>query len=173
MLSYIVPFLVLILVVVFIHEYGHYYFARKYGVGVTDFSIGFGKELFGWNDKHGTRWKICAIPLGGYVKFFGDRNVYSQADHKEILEKYSKEEQEKLFILKPLYQRVLIVFGGDTENYNAHPYQKLPVIKKLGLTKIQQIFSQDYLNTFEIFLRCCLEELLKIIIVRIFFIKKR
>ena len=55
MLSYIIPFLILILVVVFIHEYGHYYFARKYGVGVTDFSIGFGKELFGWNDKHGTR----------------------------------------------------------------------------------------------------------------------
>ena len=87
MLSYIIPFLILILVVVFIHEYGHYYFARKYGVGVTDFSIGFGKELFGWNDKLGTRWKICAIPLGGYVKFFGDRNVYSQADHQEILEK--------------------------------------------------------------------------------------
>ena len=60
---------------------------------VTDFSIGFGKELFGWNDKHGTRWKVCAIPLGGYVKFFGDRNVYSQADHEEILEKYNEEEK--------------------------------------------------------------------------------
>ena len=71
MLSYIVPFIVLILIVVFIHEYGHYYFAKKYGVGVTDFSIGFGKEIFGWNDKSGTRWKICWIPLGGYVKFFG------------------------------------------------------------------------------------------------------
>ena len=117
MLSYIIPFLILILVVVFIHEYGHYYFARKYGVGVTDFSIGFGKELFGWNDKHGTRWKICAIPLGGYVKFFGDRNVYSQADHEEILEKYNEEEREKLFILKPLYQRVLIVFGGPLANF--------------------------------------------------------
>ncbi|WP_440697543.1 RIP metalloprotease RseP [Candidatus Pelagibacter sp. HIMB1709] len=117
MLSYIVPFLVLILVVVFIHEYGHYYFARKYGVGVTDFSIGFGKELFGWNDKHGTRWKVCAIPLGGYVKFFGDRNVYSQADHEEILEKYNEEERDKLFILKPLYQRVLIVFGGPLANF--------------------------------------------------------
>ena len=75
MLSYIIPFLILILVVVFIHEYGHYYFARKYGVGGTDFSIGFGKELFGWNDKHGTRWKVCAIPLGGYVKFFGDLSL--------------------------------------------------------------------------------------------------
>ena len=117
LLSYIIPFLILILVVVFIHEYGHYYFAKKYGVGVTDFSIGFGKELFGWNDKSGTRWKVCAIPLGGYVKFFGDRNVYSQADHKEILEKYSEEEREKLFILKPLYQRALIVFGGPLANF--------------------------------------------------------
>ena len=63
MLSFIIPFIVLILVVVFIHEYGHYYFARRYGVGVTDFSIGFGKELFGWNDKSGTRWKICWICL--------------------------------------------------------------------------------------------------------------
>ena len=117
MLSYIIPFLILILVVVFVHEYGHYYFARKYGVGVTDFSIGFGKELFGWNDKSGTRWKICAIPLGGYVKFFGDRNVYSQSDHQEILEKYNEEEREKLFILKPLYQRVLIVFGGPLANF--------------------------------------------------------
>jgi len=117
MLSYIIPFLILILVVVFIHEYGHYYFARKYGVGVTDFSIGFGKELFGWNDKYGTRWKVCAIPLGGYVKFFGDRNVYSQADHDEILEKYNEEERGKLFILKPLYQRVLIVFGGPLANF--------------------------------------------------------
>ena len=117
MLTYIIPFIILILVVVFIHEYGHYYFARKYGVGVTDFSIGFGKEIFGWNDKSGTRWKICWIPLGGYVKFFGDRNVYSQADHKEILEKYSEEDQKKLFTLKPLYQRSLIVFGGPLANF--------------------------------------------------------
>ena len=117
MLTYIIPFIILILVVVFIHEYGHYYFAKKYGVGVTDFSIGFGKEIFGWNDKSGTRWKICWIPLGGYVKFFGDRNVYSQADHQEILEKYSDEDQQKLFTLKPLYQRALIVFGGPLANF--------------------------------------------------------
>ena len=117
MLTYIIPFIILILVVVFVHEYGHYYFAKKYGVGVTDFSIGFGSEIFGWNDKSGTRWKICWIPLGGYVKFFGDRNVYSQADHKEILEKYSEEDQKKLFTLKPLYQRSLIVFGGPLANF--------------------------------------------------------
>ncbi len=117
MLSYILPFLVLILVVVFIHEYGHYYFAKRFGVGVTDFSIGFGKEIFGWNDKSGTRWKICIIPLGGYVKFFGDRNVYSQADNEKIIKEYSKEDQDKLFVLKPLYQRALIVFAGPLANF--------------------------------------------------------
>ena len=117
MLSYILPFIALIVVVVFIHEYGHYYFAKRYGVGVTDFSIGFGKEMFGWNDKSGTRWKVCVIPLGGYVKFFGDRNVYSQADNEKIIKEYSKEDQEKLFVLKPLYQRALIVFGGPLANF--------------------------------------------------------
>ncbi len=117
MFSFIIPFIVLILVVVFIHEYGHYYFAKKYGVGVTDFSIGFGKEILGWNDKSGTRWKICWIPLGGYVKFFGDRNVFSQADQEELLKKYSKEDQDKLFVTKPLYQRSLIVFGGPLANF--------------------------------------------------------
>jgi regulator of sigma E protease len=117
MLSYIVPFIVLIVIVVFIHEYGHYYFAKRFGVGVTDFSIGFGKEMFGWNDKSGTRWKICVIPLGGYVKFFGDRNVYSQADNEKIIKEYSKEDQDKLFVLKPLYQRALIVFGGPLANF--------------------------------------------------------
>ena len=117
MLSYILPFIILILIVVFIHEYGHYYFAKRYGVGITDFSIGFGKEIFGWNDKSGTRWKICWVPLGGYVKFFGDRNVFSQADQEKIIEKYNEEDRKKLFVLKPLYQRVLIVFGGPLANF--------------------------------------------------------
>ena len=117
MLNFVIPFLVLILIVVFIHEYGHYYFAKKFGVGVTDFSIGFGKEIFGWNDKSGTRWKICWIPLGGYVKFFGDRNVFSQADQEKVLKKYNEKDREKLFVLKPLYQRVLIVFGGPLANF--------------------------------------------------------
>ncbi len=117
MLNSILPFITLILVVVFIHEYGHYYFAKKYGVGVTDFSIGFGKEIFGWNDKSGTRWKICWIPLGGYVKFFGDRNVFSQADQEKIINKYSSEDQKKLFVIKPLYQRAIIVAAGPFANF--------------------------------------------------------
>ena len=116
-MSYIIPFIVLITVVVFIHEYGHYYLARKYGVAVTDFSIGFGKEIFGFNDRSGTRWKFCLIPLGGYVKFFGDRNVFSQAEQEELLKKYSKTDQKKLFVTKPLYQRALIVAGGPFANF--------------------------------------------------------
>ena len=116
MFNVIVPFLILLIVVVFVHEYGHYYFAKKYKVGVTDFSIGFGKELFGWNDKSGTRWKFCWIPLGGYVKFFGDLNVFSGTDH-DALNKYDEDERKKLFNLKPLYQRSLIVFGGPLANF--------------------------------------------------------
>jgi len=116
-MNYLIPFLILITVVVFIHEYGHYYFAKKYGVGITDFSIGFGKEIFGWNDKSGTRWKICWIPLGGYVKFFGDRNVFSQSEQQNIIKKYNEEDREKLFILKPLYQRSIIVAAGPLANF--------------------------------------------------------
>ena len=116
-MNYLIPFLILIMIVVFVHEYGHYYFAKRYGVGITDFSIGFGREIFGWNDKSGTRWKICWIPLGGYVKFFGDRNVFSQTEQQEVVDKYSEEDKNKLFILKPLYQRSLIVAAGPLANF--------------------------------------------------------
>ena len=116
-MNYIIPFLILITIVVFIHEYGHYYFAKKYGVGITDFSIGFGKEIFGWHDKYGTRWKICWIPLGGYVKFFGDRNVFSAPEQQDLINKYSEKDKNKLFILKPLYQRSIIVAAGPLANF--------------------------------------------------------
>jgi len=116
-MNYLIPFLILITIVVFIHEYGHYYFAKKYGVGITDFSIGFGKEIFGWNDKLGTRWKICWIPLGGYVKFFGDRNVFSQSEQKELIAQYNEKDRKKLFILKPIYQRAIIVAAGPLANF--------------------------------------------------------
>ncbi len=116
-LNFLIPFIILLTVVVFVHEYGHYYFAKRYGVGITDFSIGFGKELFGFIDKAGTRWKFCIIPLGGYVKFFGDRNVFSQAEQEELLKQYNKDDQEKLFVTKPLYQRSLIVAAGPLANF--------------------------------------------------------
>ena len=116
-INFIIPFIILITIVVFVHEYGHYYFARKYGVGITDFSIGFGKELFGFKDRNGTRWKFCLVPLGGYVKFFGDRNVFSQAEQQELLKKYNESDQKKLFVTKPLYQRSIIVAAGPFANF--------------------------------------------------------
>ena len=117
MLTYIISFLILLTIVVFVHEYGHYYFARRYGVGVTAFSIGFGKELFGYTDKNGTRWKFSAIPFGGYVKFFGDHNIFSDFNREELRKKYAEEEQKKLLAFKPLYQRNLIALGGPLANF--------------------------------------------------------
>ena len=106
MLSYIIPFLVLLSIIVFIHEYGHYYFAKRYGVGVTAFSIGFGKELFGWTDKSGTRWKFSLIPLGGYVKFFGDHNIFSDYNRVELRKKYSVEDQKNYSHLNPYIKEI-------------------------------------------------------------------
>ncbi len=76
----LLSFLFVLTVVVFIHEFGHFLVGRWCGVGVTAFSIGFGRELIGWTDRHGTRWKLSAIPLGGYVKFVGDVNGASVPD---------------------------------------------------------------------------------------------
>src|SRR3982074_3624556 len=76
-LGYVVPFLFVLTIVVFFHELGHFLVARWCGVRVVTFSIGFGPELLGFNDRHGTRWKLAAIPLGGYVKFFGDESEAS------------------------------------------------------------------------------------------------
>ena len=95
-MTYILSFIILISIVVFVHEYGHYYYAKKFGVGVTDFSIGFGKEIFGFNDKHGTRWKLCLIPLGGYVKFYGDTNASSVPNSDEQRDDLEKSKLQNL-----------------------------------------------------------------------------
>src|SRR3989337_1565333 len=78
--GYAVPFLFVLTVVVVFHELGHFLVARWCGIKVLVFSLGFGPEIVGFNDRHGTRWKISAIPLGGYVKFFGDENAASVPD---------------------------------------------------------------------------------------------
>ena len=78
-LRYVLPFLIILTVLVFVHEMGHYLAARKNGVKVEVFSVGFGSELFGWTDRLGTRWKVCAIPLGGYVTMFGDGDISSSS----------------------------------------------------------------------------------------------
>ncbi len=82
--GYIIPFLFVLTLVVFFHELGHFLIARRAGIRVLVFSVGFGPELLGFNDRHGTRWKISAIPLGGYVKFLGDENAASATDFSAV-----------------------------------------------------------------------------------------
>ena len=114
-LSYVVPFLVILTVLVFVHEMGHYLIARRNGVRVEIFSIGFGPEIFGWTDKAQTRWKFSLIPLGGYVKMFGDINVASTPS--EAVAEMSPEERDVAFPTKRLSQRSWIVAGGPLANF--------------------------------------------------------
>ena len=95
-LYYVVPFLVLLGILVFVHELGHFLVARAGGVKVDEFSIGFGKELWGRTDKKGTHWKVCAIPLGGYCKFYGDEDAASVSE-SEKLKDISEEEKKHIF----------------------------------------------------------------------------
>lgn len=101
-------------ILVFIHEWGHFIVARIFGVKVDVFSIGMGKEIFGRTDKNGTRWKIAALPIGGYVKFFGDASAASNPG--DIPTDLSEEEKQVCYHFKPLWQRALIVFAGPGVN---------------------------------------------------------
>lgn len=112
----IIPFLFVLTVVVFVHEMGHYLVGRWCGIGVKAFSIGFGPEIVGFNDRHGTRWKLSAIPLGGYVKFVGDMNVTSTPDTEET-EKLSEEERKVAFHTQPIWKRAATVFAGPLFNF--------------------------------------------------------
>ena len=116
LVSYIVPFLFVLTLVVFIHELGHFLVGRWCGVGVQAFSIGFGKELLGWTDRRGTRWKISAIPLGGYVKFAGDANAASTPD-RDVLEHMSEAERRVSFFHKSVGRRAAIVAAGPIANF--------------------------------------------------------
>lgn len=112
----IVPFLFVLTVVVFVHEMGHYLVGRWCGIGVTAFSIGFGPELVGFNDRHGTRWKICAIPLGGYVKFVGDMSITSSPSEDQTTG-LSESERRHAFHLQPVWKRAATVFAGPLFNF--------------------------------------------------------
>jgi len=112
----LLPFLFVLTLVVFFHELGHFYVARLCGVRVDAFSIGFGPELFGWVDKKGTRWKISAIPLGGYVKFFGDADAASRPDH-DAGRAMSEEDKKVSFLHKSVAQRAAIVAAGPVANF--------------------------------------------------------
>jgi len=111
---YIVVFLFVLTVLVYVHEWGHYWVAKRNGVRIETFSIGFGPEIFGWNDAVGTRWKIGLIPLGGYVKMFGENMDDEETGEPAEL---TPEEQAVSFHHKTLGQRAAIVFAGPAVNY--------------------------------------------------------
>jgi len=112
----LLSFLVVLTVIVFVHEMGHYLVARWNKIAIQTFSIGFGPELFGWNDKHGTRWRISAIPLGGYVRFVGDMNATSALPDDEVIANASPELRERLFVNKNVWQRIAVVIAGPLAN---------------------------------------------------------
>src|SRR6201988_1816092 len=114
--GYIIPFLFVLTIVVFFHELGHFLVARWAGVKVLTFSLGFGPELFGFNDRHGTRWKVSAIPLGGYVKFFGD-DTEASTPSSETLASMTAEEREGSFHHKKVGPRAAIGAAGPIANF--------------------------------------------------------
>jgi regulator of sigma E protease len=112
----LVSFLGVLLVVVFVHEFGHFWVGRRLGVGVQAFSIGFGPELYGWTDRSGTRWKLCAIPLGGYVKFVGDASAASTPD-RAAFDQFSEAERAISFPHQTVWKRAAIVAAGPIANF--------------------------------------------------------
>ena len=107
-------FLVVLTILVFVHEWGHYWVARRCGVRVEVFSVGFGPEIKGWNDAHGTRWKLSAVPLGGYVKMFGESETVTEGEDERPM---TPKEEAVSFHHKSLLQRSAIVFAGPGINF--------------------------------------------------------
>jgi regulator of sigma E protease len=131
--TYVIPFLVVLTVLVFVHELGHYWVARRNGVRIETFSIGFGPELFGRTDKTGTRWKFSAIPLGGYVKMFGDADAASTPSG--AVRSMTPAEREVSFFHKRLGQRAAIVAAGPIANF---------LFAIIGLTLLFSIYGQPF-----------------------------
>lgn len=115
-LGYIVPFVLVLTLLVFVHEMGHYLVGRWSGIRILAFSVGFGPELLGFTDKHGTRWKLSVIPLGGYVKFFGDEDAASVPDYNR-LEQFSPGDRQKTFLGAKLWKRAATVAAGPIANF--------------------------------------------------------
>src|ERR1700716_2240524 len=116
LVGYLVPFLFVLTIVVFFHELGHFLVARWCGIKVVVFSIGFGPEIVGFNDRYGTRWKLSAVPLGGYVKFFGDDNAASVPDEAAVTN-MTEAEKRQSFFHQPVGRRAAVVAAGPIANF--------------------------------------------------------
>jgi regulator of sigma E protease len=112
----VLPFILILSAIVFVHEFGHYWVARRCGIRIVTFSIGFGKPLFGWSDQHGTRWQVGWLPLGGYVKMFGDADPSSALPDETVAE-MTDEEKKVSFFHQDVNKRMAVVIAGPVANY--------------------------------------------------------
>ncbi len=134
-------FLAIISLIVFVHEFGHFIVARLCGVKVETFSLGFGKELFGRTDKKGTRWKFCILPIGGYVKMYGDKNAASVPDLQEM-EKMTPQEKKQSFVFKNVYQRFAVVAAGPVANFVFAIFIFTFLFKSNGLNTVLPVIDE-------------------------------
>ncbi|MGB0935062.1 MAG: RIP metalloprotease RseP [Alphaproteobacteria bacterium] len=179
LLTYVLPFLVILSVVVFVHELGHYLVAKANGVKVEVFSIGFGQEIFGFDDKSGTRWKFSWIPLGGYVKMFSDENAASQPS-EDAISKMTDEEKKGSLFHKTVWQRMAVSAAGPAANYIFAVFvlgllytfsgQRVPAdVAKIGIVAVGSAAEQGGLktdlviNTFDGVPVSSFEELVKVV----------
>lgn len=138
-LIYLIAFIFVLSVVVIVHEGGHFCVARLCGVKVTDFSLGFGKTLWQRVDKHGTHWRICALPLGGYVKMLGDEDAASAHSSDQSV---PEAEQRYTFMAQPIYKRAAIIFAGPMMNYIFAILLLTGIIWTIGEVKIPPVVGE-------------------------------
>lgn len=142
----LLSFFIIISVMVFVHEFGHYIVAKWCGIKIEIFSIGFGKELVGFTDRSGTRWKISALPLGGYVKMFGDSSAASTAD-EEAMANMTEEERKVTFHHKPLYKKAAVVAAGPIANFILTIVIFTYFIMTIGLQSAEPVVGQTMPNS--------------------------
>lgn len=145
-LTKVVPFVFVLTIVVFFHELGHFAVARWNRVKVDAFAVGFGPEIFGFNDRHGTRWKFCAIPLGGYVKFLGDQDATSKPDYT-ALENMTDDERDGAFEDKALWRRAAVVAAGPIANFILASVIYTGIFMYYGETKLAPIVGSIQQNS--------------------------
>lgn len=140
----ILPFIVALSIIVFVHEYGHFWVARRNGVKVDVFSIGFGHELFGWTDSHGTRWQFSLIPLGGYVKMHGDENASSQPSESSSL----KDDEKALTLQgKSPLQRIAVAAAGPIANFIFSIFVFFVIFNFKGEPIVQPVIGKIFENS--------------------------
>jgi regulator of sigma E protease len=134
-------FVIVLSILVFVHEYGHYLGCKICGIKVDSFSIGMGKEICGWTDKNGVRWKISCLPFGGYLKMFGDEDISSSTANKELLNKMTEEEKKVSIHFQGPLKKFIVIFAGPFFNLLFAVILLTCVIKFRGIVKIEPIIA--------------------------------